>query len=247
MSLTGFPEGPPIRVGTQIGDIAGGVYAVLGILLALHYRDISGKGQMVDCAMFDALCHGTLLELFAGINITGKERHGNRHPVGITNIYKTSDDQHVILFILSDAEWERSLRLFGKDELLAEKWTARTRIQRRDEVDQWISEWMQQRTWIEADKEMTEARIAHHRVTGIRDLETDPQVKEREILAEDVDPEFGGVLRVRGTAPRLTATPASIGTADRVPVIGQHTEEVLSQMLDYSIDEVAKLREEGIV
>jgi len=247
MAITGFPEGPPVRVGTQIGDIAGGVYAVLGILLALHYRDVTGKGQMVDCAMLDALSHWTMLELFAGINITGKERHGNRHPVGITNIYKTSDDQHVILFILSDAEWERSLKLFGKEELVAEKWTARTRIQRRDEADQWISEWMRKRTLIEADNEMTEARIAHHKVTGIRDLETDPQIEAREMLVSVNDPEFDGVRRVRGTAPRLTETPGSVGTPDRVPVISQHTEEVLSQMLNYSKEEVDRLSEEGVV
>lgn len=247
MSLTGFAENPPVRVGIQIGDIAGATYAVIGILLALHYRNLTGKGQMIDCAMFDALCHWTSVELFAGVNLTGKERIGNQHPVGLSNIYETKDGQYLILAILSDAEWERFLKLIGKDQLISEKWSSKTRLQRKDEIDQWIKDWVKSMTLSEAYTKLTQARIAHHRVNKLPDLKTDPHVAARELLIKVDDPECGGSCQVRGLAPRLSETPGSIGTEKGIPKLSQHTDEILSELLGHSKDEIANLREEGVV
>lgn len=247
MSLTGFAENPPVRVGIQIGDIAGATYAVIGILLALHYRDVTGKGQMIDCAMFDALCHWTFVELFAGVNLTGKERLGNQHPVGLSNIYETQDGQCLILAILSDAEWERFLPLIGKEQLMSERWSAKTRLQRNEEIDRWIKDWVKSMTLSEACERLTQARIANHKVNRLLDLKTDPHVAARELLVEVNDPECGGSCQVRGLAPKLLETPGSVGTAEGIPKLGQHTNEILSELLGYSSNEVAILREEGIV
>jgi len=246
MALTGFPENPPVRVGMQLADFAGATYAVIGILMALHYRDMTGKGQMIDCAMFDAMCTWTLVEIMAGVDITGKDRIGNRHPVALSGAYETRDGQYIVLMIQSDAQWESFLRLVGKEELIAEKWSNKMRFQREDEIDPWIREWVKSRTLEEAKRGLTEARIAHHRVTRPLELRTDPQVLAREMLIGVDDPECGR-LKVRGLAPRLSETPGSIGTVERIPELSQHTEEILSELLGYSKGKVAELREEGVV
>jgi CoA:oxalate CoA-transferase len=246
MALTGFPQNPPVRVGMQIADIAGAVYAVIGILLALHNRSITGKGQMIDCAMFDGLSHWTLVELFAGVNITGKDRIGNEHPMGLAGSYETKDGHNIVLAILSDNEWNNFLKVIGKEDVIAEKWNSRTRLQNKDKIEPWIKNWLKGVTLDQAGETLTRARIAHHRVTRLQELKADPQVADRKLLIDVDDPKYGK-MKVRGLAPRLSETPGSIGTADRVPELGQHTEEVLAELLGYGKKEATKLREEGVI
>jgi len=137
MSMTGFPENPPVRAGIQIADYAGSVYAVIGILMALHYKDITGKGQMIDCAMFDGVCHWVMGEV-GGYIEAGKDRLGNHHAWGVPcDAYETKDGQFIVLFIQAENHWENFLSLVGKEELIAEKWSFQTRLQRRDEIEPW--------------------------------------------------------------------------------------------------------------
>jgi crotonobetainyl-CoA:carnitine CoA-transferase CaiB-like acyl-CoA transferase len=247
MSMTGFPENPPVRVGPSIADYAGGVYVVIGILLALHYKDKTGKGQMVDAAMLDALCHWTVGEM-GWATATGKERLGNRYSMAVPmDIYETKSGQYLLFAVQTDAQWDSFLKLVGKDELIAEKWSFNTRLQRRDEIEPWAREWAKIRSLEEAMKALSEARIVNSGVAKAADLETDPQVLEREMFNVVDDPVCGSLAGVVGVAPKLSETPGSIGTAEGVPELGQHTGEILTKLLGYSKEQVAGLREEGIV
>jgi CoA:oxalate CoA-transferase len=247
MSVTGFPENPPVKVGVNLADYVGGVYAVIGILLALHYKQRTGKGQMIDCAMFDAMCHFTLNETHTG-RMMGVERFGNRYPAAILDVHQTKDGQYLLFTAQTDAQWESFLRLIGKEEIIAEKWDPHTRnIERRDEVEKWASEWARGKTLNEAMSELAEARLAGAEITKMSALESDPHVLARELSVQVEDPECGELDGIRGVVPKLSETPGSVGTAEHVTELGQHSEEILTELLGYTKDEIAKLREEGIV
>jgi CoA:oxalate CoA-transferase len=247
MSVTGFPENPPVKVGVNLADYLGGVYAVIGILLAMHYKHRTGKGQMIDCAMFDALCHFTLNETHTGRKM-GVERFGNRYPAAILDVHQTKDGQYLLFTAQTDAQWESFLRLIGREEIIAEKWDPHTRnIERRDEVEQWAREWARGKTLNEAMSELAEARLAGAEVTKMSALESDPHVLARELSVQVEDPECGKLDGIRGIVPKLSETPGSVGTAEHVTELGQHSEEILTELLGYTEDEIAKLREDGAV
>jgi CoA:oxalate CoA-transferase len=246
MSMTGFPDAPPVRVGPNVADYTGAVYAVIGILLALHYKQRTGKGQMIDCAMFDAMCHWTIHEI-GGIIATGKERVGNRHPWAIQDIYETRDGQNLLFAIQTDAQWESFLRLVGKEELIAEKWDFNTRIQRSEEIYPLAIEWAKGKTLEEAIEELTAVRIPNSAIIRAMDLETDRQVLDRQMCNVVEDPVVGAVRGVIGVAPKLSETPGSIDVARGITELSQHTEEILTGLLGYRDEDVAMLKREGVI
>jgi crotonobetainyl-CoA:carnitine CoA-transferase CaiB-like acyl-CoA transferase len=246
-ALTGFPENPPVQSGVQIADLSGAIYAVVGILLALHYRDISGEGQMIDSSLFDAACQFSLVQLMAGVNISGKDRIGNRHPVGISNVFETQDKRHISLIMLSDLEWKSLVSLLGLEDSEMSHWSSATRLRRQNEIDPLIADWVKNRTQEEVTLELTKARIAHHPVIRPLDLQIDPHVLSRELLVEVFDNECNKSLKVRGVSPKLSRTPGTIGKIDNIPGYNQHTMEILTEFLGYSENRIALLREEGII
>ncbi|MGD9393470.1 MAG: CoA transferase [Dehalococcoidia bacterium] len=246
MSMTGFPDAPPVRVGPNVADYAGAVYAVIGILLALHYKQRTGKGQMIDCAMFDAMCHWTVHEI-GGIIATGKERVGNRHPWAIQDIYETRDGKNLLFAIQTDAQWESFLRLVGKEKLIAEKWDFNTRIQRSEEIYPLAIEWVKGKTLEEAIEELNAVRIPNSAIARAMDLETDRQVLDRQMCNIVEDPVVGAVRGVIGVAPKLSETPGSIDVERGITELSQHTEEILTGLLGYRDEDVAMLKREGVI
>jgi crotonobetainyl-CoA:carnitine CoA-transferase CaiB-like acyl-CoA transferase len=246
MSMTGFPDAPPVRVGPNVADYAGAVYAVIGILLALHYKQRTGKGQMIDCAMFDAMCHWTIHEI-GGIIATGKERVGNRHPWAIQDIYETRDGKNLLFAIQTDAQWESFLRLIGKEELIAEKWDFNTRVQRSEEIYPLAIEWVKGKALGEAIEELNAVRIPNSAITRAIDLETDRQVLDRQMCNIVEDPVVGAVRGVIGVAPKLSETPGAIDVERGITELSQHTEEILTGLLGYRDEDVAMLKREGVI
>jgi CoA:oxalate CoA-transferase len=246
-SMTGFPDGPPVKAGPNVADYCGGVYATVGMLLALYHKKATGEGQMVDAGMLDALCHWTVNETGLA-EMTGMERFGNRYPAAILDAHETKDGQYLVFTTQTDAQWETLLKLIGKEEKIAEKWDSQTRnIKRRDEVEGWNSAWVKTKTLEEALKELSEARIPATNVVTRRQLKTHPQVLARELLVEIDDPEVGKLDGIRGIAPKLLGTPGMIDMGKAPPELGQHTNEVLSGLLGYSEEKIAELKKEGVV
>jgi CoA:oxalate CoA-transferase len=245
--MTGVPDGPPVKVGPSIADYCGGVYAVVGILIALYNRTVTGKGQMIDAGMLDAMCHWTVNEIGFGEREV-VERYGNRYPAAILDAHKTKDDEYVVLTTQTDEMWEILLKLIGKEEIIPEKWDPETRnITRRDEAEGWVSAWAKTKTLDEALKELKDARIPATAVTTRKQLATHPQVLAREILVEVNDPDVGKIGGIRGIAPKLLGTPGMIDMDKVPPELGQHTEEILAMMLGYGKEQIAKFKEEQVI
>lgn len=245
MDMTGFPDSPPVRVGPNIADYAGGVYAIIGILLALHYKNRTGKGQMIDCSMFDALCHWTIGEI--GAYSMGKKRYGNQHPWAILDLFLTKDEQYLLFTIQTDEQWEAFLKLAGKEDTISEKWTYNMRMQKNDLILQWCREWIATKTLEEAKNELDKAKIVNAEIISPQQLPFDPQVLEREMIHIIDDPKYGTIEGVVGVAPKLTETPGSIGDVTGIPDLGQHTEEILSMLLGMSQEDINNLKNEGVL
>jgi crotonobetainyl-CoA:carnitine CoA-transferase CaiB-like acyl-CoA transferase len=243
MSLTGEPDGPPMKVGLSFADITAGMNAFAGILLALLARQRTGEGQWVDVSLLD--CQVSLLTYQAGIYFaTAKspERLGNKHP-SITP-YETfeASDGHIIIGCGNQGFWEKFCKLAGLEHLLADDrfTTMKKRVENRAELTPLVAAAVQTHTrqqWYELlDREGIPCGL----IKSVAEVCTDPQVLARDMVVQLNHPS-AGPIRVNGVPIKLSVTPGEV--KDSPPLLGQHTDEILSGILGYTADHIAELRQ----
>lgn len=247
MSITGQEGGPPARVGVSIADLTAALCAVIGVLGALYHRHSTGQGQMVDVAMLDCLV-GILENALARFFVSGEipGRLGTRHP-SITpfQAFDTADGQ-VVLAIGNDQLWERFCHVVGGDGFCDDPRfrTNDLRSCNHAELEPLVAAIVRRHStawWLE---NMEREGIPCGPINTVADLATDPQLLAREMIQTVTDPE-AGPMRMAGVPIKLSHTPGAI--AGPAPRLGQHTEEVLQDLLGLSAEDVARLREEGVV
>ena len=242
MSVTGFPDGPPTKVGISIADLVAGLLAFQGILLALRVAERTGKGQWVDIALLDGQV--SLLTFQAGAYFaTGKNptRKGNIHPM-ITpyETYQTSDG-YVIIAVGNDGMWRRFRSLVGLPD--AEEWSSSAkRVESREELAAILIPLIARRTTAEWLADLRAAEIPCGQVRNIGEVLADPQVLFRGMV-EEVDHASLGRMKTTGIPVKLSETPGRVTTAP--PLLGAHTEEVLAATLGMTAEEIAQLRADG--
>jgi len=247
MSLTGEEGGPPVRVGVSIADIAAALCTVIGILAALHRREATGEGQMVDVAMLDCqvgILENAIARYFASGEVPG--RLGTRHP-SITpfQAFATADGS-LMLAIGNDRLWQHFCRTVGRDDLCADERFATNHLRTHHYADllpimeailrQHPTSW-----WLE---EMERAGIPCGPIHSIDQLASDPQVAAREMIQEVLDP-AAGPMKMAGVPIKLSATPGAI--AGPAPALGEHTDMVLESLLKIKRDRLEELRGEGVL
>lgn len=242
MSITGQENGEPTRVGASIGDITAGLFAVIGLLTALHHRNQTGEGQKVDVAMLD--CQVAILEnAIARYLASGKVPTplGNRHP-SITPFepFKAKDG-YVIIAVGNDKLWEKFCNLIGRTELINDERfatnPARTENQRQlkailDDVfpDKTVDEWL---------AALDGQGIPSGPLNTVDRVINDPQIKARDMIVETVH-SVAGPVKMAGIPIKMSATPGAVENA--APLLGEHTEEILKEMLGLTSEQVAELR-----
>jgi len=247
MSITGDEDGLPARVGVSIGDLSAAAFAVIGVLAALHQRDRTGTGQMVDVAMLDSLI--ALLEnAISRYSITGEVpgRLGTRHP-SITpfQAFDTADGQ-VVVAIGNDQLFSSFCRLVGEEQLATDPRFCSNSLRTGNHADlqEEMGAIIRRRPtawWLE---HLEREGIPSGPINTVADMAHDPQVNAREMIQEVMDP-VAGLMHMAGIPIKLSDTPgAVVGPA---PALGQHTEEVLGELLGLSAEKVAGLRERGVV
>jgi len=243
MSLNGYADKPPVRIGMQLADYGGAVYAVIGILIALHYRNISGIGQMIDASMFDAMCHWSIGEV-GGFLMSGGKRLGNKHPWAVPmDSYITKDNKYLVFGVQTDAQWRKFLKLTDREDLAA--WTFNDRLNNRSTIEPMAEEWVLSKTLDEAQELLEDADLPYAKVMDILELPEDPQVLIRELIWEVDDPDCGKLPGVYGTVPKLLGTPGSIRGIPPVP--GQQNEEILCGRLGYTKDDLDSFKSQGVI
>ncbi len=249
MSLTGEPEGAPMKVGVSIADMMAGMYAGMSILAAVRHQQITGEGQHIDIAMLDT--HVAWLAN-QGMNYlaTGEipPRLGNMHPNIVPYQVMPSSDGYFVLSVANDPAFERFCEMADCQELLDDECfnTAVERVRNREHVTETLNEITRKHpsSWWLA--ELEKVKIGCGPINDLEQVFDDPQVKAREMTVEMAHPATGGKPAKLIASPiKMSETPVRYRHAP--PMLGQHTEELLGEMLGLSSDDVAALREKGVV
>jgi crotonobetainyl-CoA:carnitine CoA-transferase CaiB-like acyl-CoA transferase len=247
MGVTGEPGGRPMRMGLPMADLSAGLFAALGILAAVVERQRTGKGQLVDVSMMDAMV-GLLTQYAGRFFMTGEdvEPVGSGHPsVSPYGTYETADG-HIVIANLGESFWPKIARAIGRADL-AEDPRYRTnaeRVSRRAEVDELVNAETRKRTRAEWEAIFEAEDVPHAPVLRVSQVLTHPQVLAREMVT-DVEHAKLGRMPATGRALRFGAQPREPMRA--APVLGQHTDEVLHDVLGYDQARIDELRERGII
>jgi crotonobetainyl-CoA:carnitine CoA-transferase CaiB-like acyl-CoA transferase len=244
MSLTGETDGPPLKVGASLADIFAGVMGAQGILAALYDRARSGKGRHVDVSLFDSVL-ATLCYQAQGYLLTGEvpARMGNRHPsLAPYEAFQTADG-YVILGVGNDALWRSFCQAVGKPDLDQPRFeTNALRVENYAELKALLVPLLRgapTKHWLDA---LEPAGIPVGRVRSVAEALQNPQVEARNMLIDTEHPVVGP-LRMIGNPIKMSGLEEN--SPPSPPLLGQHTEEVLSEKLNLSREEIEALRREG--
>jgi crotonobetainyl-CoA:carnitine CoA-transferase CaiB-like acyl-CoA transferase len=246
MSVTGEPDGEPVRSGTSLADVGAGMWALIGILAALHARQASGRGQLIDISLLDGQV--AWLTYVAGKYFaTGVTpgRYGSAHEsLAPYQVFPTADDP-LMVAVGSDGLWRRFTAATGLDELTDDPRYATNpdRVQHRDTLIPRITQALAARGCADWTGRLNAAGVPAGPVNTVPAALEQPQVAAREMVVE-VEHPVAGVLRMLGTPLKLSAQPASIRRPP--PVLGQHTDEILAEA-GYPAARIAELREAGVI
>jgi formyl-CoA transferase len=245
--ITGYPDRAPVRVGISIGDSLAAMYGAMGALMALHSRHQTGRGQVVDVALYEAV-FSMMESMLPEFGMTGfvRERSGASLP-GIvpSNTYLCGDGQYVVIGANGDSIFKRMMRAIGRDDLADDRGVADNagRTLRTAELDAAIGKWTGAHPLEHVLEILDRAQVPSGRIFSIADIVKDMQYQARGMIEKH---KLGDNAEVwlPGVVPKLSATPG--GTKWIGPKLGQHTAEVLAG-IGYDAAAQAELRERGII
>ncbi len=266
-STTGFPDGPPVVAGAQIGDSGTGLHLALGIVAALFQRGKTGRGQRVECAMQDGvlnlcrvklrdqqrLTHGPLKEYpqyphgtFGAAAPRAGNASGGGQPGWIVKCkgWETDPDSYIYI-IAQAAAFDGLARVIGREDWLTDpEWnTAEARLPKIDEMFDEIEKWTQTRTKFEVMAVLNPLNVPCGPVLSMKELSEEPSLRATGTVVEVDHPTRGPYLSV-GNPIKLSDSPADVR---RSPLLGEHTDEVLREVLGMDDAAIAQARAEGAV
>lgn len=246
--IVGEPDRPPSRMGVSIGDTLTATYGCMGILAALHHRDRTGQGQVVDAALYESV-----LQVMEGLvpeyDRMGliRERSGSiLTGIAPSNVYSCKDGEYMI-GANKDSLWKRLAAAMGRPELGDDPRYAThlARGENQIELDALINDWTRTLTIAEVDALMIAHSIPAGKVYRAPEMLADPHFQAREAIVE-VETERFGRLKMQGAFPKLSATPS--GVRRPAPArVGQHNAEIYGELLGLDQAELARLESAGVI
>jgi len=245
--LTAEPGRVPVRVGVSIGDTLASLHGVIGILLALHERHTSGKGQVIDVALYEAVfnCMESLLPEFSAFGAV-REAAGSALPgIAPSNAYKCQDGGYVLIAGNGDSIFKRLMHTMGRDDLGLDVGLTDNagRVKRVEEIDAAIGVWTATLSVAQVLELLDAASVPAGRIYTVADIATDPHYQAREMILQTVMAD-GSALALPGIVPKLSRTPGS--HRRNAPEIGQDTDAVL-QDIGLNPAQIQALKDKGIV
>ncbi|MDI6856852.1 MAG: CaiB/BaiF CoA-transferase family protein [Dehalococcoidia bacterium] len=249
MSITGEPGGRPVRPGASLGDITAGLFTVIGVLAALHERERSGLGQMVDVSMLD--CQIAVLEnAFVRYFATGEvpKPLGTRHPLATPFQAFPTKDGYIVLALSwgVESQWELLLVTIGREDLIDDPRfdSPQARNEHHAELEPLLSEALRRKTTAEWVREFDAIGLPCGPLNDIAQSAAQPQVKAREMLVPVRHPKIGE-MPLPNTPIKLSRSPGGIKGPS--PELGEHTADVLAELLGLSDAEIEELRRLEII
>jgi benzylsuccinate CoA-transferase BbsF subunit len=255
-ALTGYKDGPPLHVGFSYGDPNGGIHGAFAVLAALYHRARTGEGQHIDLSQWEASV-AMVAEGILEYQMSGREprRMGNRdHWMAPHGVFRCKDraekvagrdiDMWVSIAVADDEQWRKMAAAIGHPELGTHPRfaTLADRKRNEDDLEAIITQWTSQHYAREVEEALQSAGVPAAIASTNKDLFEDPHLLERGFFVELEHPEVG---QRRHTGPpwRMDRTPNRVERP--APILGHDTDDVLTKVLGYSAEEVAKLREAG--
>ena len=244
--LTAEPGRVPVRVGVSIGDTLASLHGVIGILLALQERHRSGKGQVIDIALYEAVfnCMESLLPEYSAFGEV-REAGGSALPgIAPSNAYLCADGGYVLVAGNGDSIFKRLMNMIGRADLANDPSLENNdgRVARVTELDQAIGVWAKAMTTDEALQLLDSVAVPAGKIYTVADIANDPHFKARGNI-ENIQMRDGTTLAVPSVLPRLSRTPGSIKAL--APDVGENTDEILYG-IGLTEAQVASLKERGI-
>ena len=245
--LTGFPDRAPCRVGVSIGDSIAALHGVIGALMALRHRDRTGRGQVVDVALYELVFNlmESLLPEYGMFNFV-RQRSGASLP-GIvpSNTYPCADGKYVVIGANADSIFRRMMTAIGREDMASNSAMAKNdgRVAHTEEIEDAIAAWTSAHSLDEVVAILEQAEVPVGRIYDIADIVADPHYQARGMIREAPMPD-GTPLKVPGIVPKLSETPGDLKWLG--PKLGQHTAEVLAAL---GYDEAAQraLKQQGAI
>jgi formyl-CoA transferase len=244
--LTAEPGRIPVRVGISIGDTLASLHGVIGILLALQERHQSGKGQIIDIALYEAVfnCMESLLPEYSAFGEV-RQAAGSALPgIAPTNAYLCADGGYVLIAGNGDSIFKRLMTVIGREDLGGDPELENNdgRVKRVVELDSAIGEWTKTLTADKVLAALDSVAVPAGRIYTVADIANDPHYKARENI-QTIQMADGSFLDVPGVFPKLSRTPGSIKTL--APKIGQDTDEILKS-IGLTDSQITSLKERGV-
>ncbi len=250
MYPTGFPDRFPVRPAFPTADYNTGTFAALAAMMALYQRDAQGggEGQMIDLALYEPTFRITA-DMMVNYAKTGeiRERIGNRNPTfSPAGTFRTRDGRFVQIAAGGDKVWARLAAAMGVEHLATDPRYAksRARIERADELEKLLSDWIAERDFADIEAKLVEANVPFGGIYTAADIAADPHYRARGNLVTVRDEEEGEIT-MPGVIPKLEATPGRIAFAG--PPLGRHNAEVYGGLLKKTEAELAALAEQGVI
>lgn len=246
--ITGDPDRPPARTGVSLGDSLAATFATLGTLVALHYRGRTGRGQVVDSAIYEAVLALTE-SLIPEWQIAGyqRERTGATLPnVAPSNVYPTSDGEMILIAANQDGVFRRLVGAMSQPEMADDLRysTHSARGSNMEELDGIIAKWT---TTLKADELLEclhSAGVPCGRIFRAKDMMTDPHFAAREAIVKLQHPDLGD-FAMQNVFPRLSESPGEVRHVG--PTLGQHNQEIYQALLGLNDDEMSSLTAAGVI
>ena len=248
MSVTGWPDGPPSRTGTAIADILAGLCACIGILSSLMAVRHGGGGQKVDIALVDSVV--SAMETIIQIYLVEKripQRTGNRYEFIYPYDTFKAKDGWVVIAVGNNKLWEVFCGAIGTQHLLTDPAYRDNydRVKAHVEVKRVVEEWTGSRTVREVVDFLLSKTIPCAPLYTVKDVVEDPHIADARRMIREVEHPVAGRMNVIGSPINLSETPSEIYSP--APLLGQHNEEILKRVLDYSEDRIETLKREKII
>lgn len=250
MSITGFPDGPPLKAGAAVVDFMSGIHLYAAVATALFERSVTGQGRLVEVAMQETMYPALASSLSFLYNSEGgvPPRTGNKHgglAIAPYNVYATADG-YMAINVVKEVHWHGLLEAMGRPELKSDSRYQgnAARVAIMDEVDGMIEAWSRKLLRDQVSALMKKHRIPSAPVRNLHEVMNDPHMHQRGMLERIDHPELGPIvvptspLRYHG-ADKVTTTPS--------PTVGQHNADVYGGWLGLSRDEIAELEKSGVI
>jgi crotonobetainyl-CoA:carnitine CoA-transferase CaiB-like acyl-CoA transferase len=246
MSITGADPAHPVRSGIPIGDLGGGMFAVMGILSALYERNSSGRGQHVDISMLD--CQVSMLNYMATMYFLSGEDPcpiGNSHFVHVPyNTFGTADG-FIVIAVVSDNFWQNLKQVVSCPEFEDPKYdTQPGRWQDRDLINERLNTLLGENTSAHWLQRLEDLRVPCAPVNRFSQALSDPQILHRNMV---VDLKHPGGRSTKGPGNPIKLSRSNEESFSAAPLVGQHTQQILSALLEYDAQKIERLRQQGAV